>query len=163
MIDIIAKSLVGIVVAAGLGLVAMSPAMAAEINVNVGVLKCDVAGGKGFIFGSTRDIDCHFSPAGKAPVESYKGEIHTYGIDIGYIKSGVMIWTVLAPSTNVKTGALAGTYVGATASAAAGAGLGANILVGGGNSFALQPFSISGQEGINIAAGLAKLSLKAVK
>ena len=45
--------------------------------------------------------------------------------------------------------------------AAAGAGLGANALVGGGNSFALQPFSISGQKGVNIAAGLVKLSLKA--
>ena len=161
MIDTILKSLTGMVVASGLGLLAIAPAIAAENKVNVGVLKCDVAGGKGFIFGSTRHIDCHFSPAGKAPVDSYKGEIHTYGMDIGYIKSGVIIWTVLAPSTNVKSGELAGTYVGVTASAAAGAGMGANALVGGGNSFALQPFSISGQTGVNIAAGLVKLSLKA--
>jgi Protein of unknown function (DUF992) len=154
------KILFNLLTVAGLGLLAVSPAIAADNKVNAGVLKCDVAGGKSFVFGATRHVDCHFSPAGKEAVDSYKGEIHTYGVDIGYIKAGVIIWTVLAPSTNVKTGALAGTYVGATASAAAGAGMGVNVLAGGGNSFALQPLSISGQKGVNIAAGLTKLTLQ---
>jgi hypothetical protein len=40
-------------------------------------------------------------------------------------------------------------------------GAGANVLVGGfHNSIALQPVSIEGQNGLNVAAGVAELSLK---
>ena len=57
-------------------------------------------------------------------------------------------------------GALAGSYGGATASAAAGVGVGANVLVGGsGNTISLQPISIEGMTGLNIAAGVAALTL----
>jgi hypothetical protein len=42
-------------------------------------------------------------------------------------------------------------------------GLGANVLLGGGNSIALQPLSISGQEGLNVAGGIGAITLKAVK
>jgi Protein of unknown function (DUF992) len=45
--------------------------------------------------------------------------------DIGYLSSGVMIWSVLAPTNNLGQGALAGHYAGATASAAVGIGGGA--------------------------------------
>ena len=54
-----------------------------------------------------------------------------------------------------------GTYVGASAEVSAGAGLGANVLVGGGNSIALQPISIQGQEGLNVAAGIGSIQLEA--
>jgi hypothetical protein len=40
-------------------------------------------------------------------------------------------------------------------------GLGANVLVGGSqSSVALQPLSVEGQTGLNIAAGLAKFMLE---
>ena len=42
-----------------------------------------------------------------------------------------MIWGVVAPTNNAGPGALAGDYVGATATVAAGLGVGANALVGG--------------------------------
>jgi hypothetical protein len=71
-----------------------------------------------------------------------------------------MIWAVLAPTNNLGQGALAGHYAGATASAAVGVGAGANVLVGGfKNSIALQPITIEGQNGLNVAAGVAALSL----
>ena len=69
-------------------------------------------------------------------------------------------WAVLAPTTNLGQGALAGHYGGATASAAVGVGAGANVLVGGFNSsIALQPVSIEGQNGLNVAAGVMALNL----
>jgi hypothetical protein len=44
------------------------------------------------------------------------------------------------------------------------AGVGANALVGGSNrSVALQPLSVSGQVGLNIAAGVAGLDLRYVR
>jgi hypothetical protein len=134
-----------------------------EAGVKVGVLRCDVGSGVGFIFGSSKDVECLYSPGGDKATEKYVGEIKKYGVDIGYSKSGVMVWAVLAPSADVKAGALAGSYAGATAEAAAGAGAGANVLLGGGNSISLQPLSISGVEGVNVAAGLGVLDLKAAE
>ncbi len=58
-------------------------------------------------------------------------------------------------------GALAGTYAGATAEATIAVGLGANVLVGGSNrTVALQPLSVTGQTGLNLAAGVASLTLR---
>ena len=157
------SSIVGAALIASAALLPGSTASAGEEGVKAGVLRCDVGSGVGFIFGSTKDVDCLFSPGGGQPTEKYVGEIKKYGIDIGYSESGVMIWAVLAPSADVKAGALAGTYAGATAEAAAGAGVGANVLVGGGKSISLQPLSISGIEGVNVAAGLGVLNLKAAE
>jgi hypothetical protein len=93
--------------------------------------------------------------------EYYTGSITKFGADIGYLSSGVILWAVLAPTTQLGQGALTGHYGGATASAAVGVGAGANVLVGGfHNSIALQPVSIEGQNGLNVAAGVAELSLK---
>jgi hypothetical protein len=73
-----------------------------------------------------------------------------------------MSWAVFSPG-QVGKGALAGTYAGATASAAFAVGLGANVLVGGSqNSIALQPVSVEGQAGVNVAAGLASFKLEYV-
>jgi Protein of unknown function (DUF992) len=132
-------------------------------DATAGLLKCDVASGWGFIFGSSKDLKCVYSPVGGQPTENYTGEIQKFGVDIGYTQSGVILWSVLAPRTNLEPGALEGKYVGVTAEASAGAGIGANVLVGGGNSVSLQPISISGQEGLNVAAGIGALNLKASK
>jgi hypothetical protein len=70
-----------------------------------------------------------------------------------------MVWAVYAPTTR-RFGALAGNYSGATAEATVGAGLGANVLVGGSDrTVALQPLSVQGQAGLNVAAGVAELTL----
>src|SRR5512134_4033162 len=133
---------------------------AAGSGVNVGSLNCKVAGGSGFIFGSTKSLSCLFTrPDGTA--ERYRGEIKKYGVDIGFTDGAYMIWLVFAPG-QVKKGALAGNYAGATASAAAGLGLGANVLIGGSNDqIALQPASVEGITGLNVAAGFGQISLHA--
>lgn len=158
----LSKNILGAAALAAMAFTPLTSALAEE-GVKVGVLKCDVASGASFIFGSTRDVSCLYSPSGNYPSENYLGEIKKYGVDIGYVDSAVMVWAVLAPSAEAKAGALAGSYAGATADAAAGVGVGANVLVGGGNSFTLQPLSITGAEGVNLAAGLGILELKAAQ
>jgi hypothetical protein len=63
-----------------------------------------------------------------------------------------------------RAGALAGTYVGATAEAGWAVGLGSNVLVGGSKKgVALQPISIEGFSGANVAAGVVEVELKPAK
>jgi uncharacterized protein DUF992 len=128
-------------------------------TVRAGYLTCHVDSGWGFIFGSSRKLKCAYALQ-PGYTEYYTGSITKFGADIGYLSSGVILWAVLAPSTNLGQGALAGHYGGATASAAVGVGAGANVLIGGfKNSIALQPVSIEGQNGLNVAAGVAEVTL----
>jgi Protein of unknown function (DUF992) len=143
------------------GLAAGMPQPAyAEGGVRVGTLSCHVASGWGFVFGSSKALHCTFAPApGRA--EFYAGTINKFGVDIGYTQGGVLVWAVFAPSANIGPGALSGNYVGATGSATVGVGAGANVLVGGSNStISLQPISLEGNTGLNIAAGIGSISLR---
>jgi len=89
----------------------------------------------------------------------YTGSITKFGLDLGATAGGEMAWSVFAPS-NKRFGALAGHYGGATAEATVGAGVGANVLVGGSNrTVTLQPLSVQGQTGLNLAVGVAGLEL----
>jgi hypothetical protein len=142
--------------AIGLGLSATAHAD----TVKVGTLTCDEDGGWGLVLGSSRAVHCTFQDGDTS--ERYDGSITKVGVDVGYKGAGVIIWGVVSPTTNVSKGALAGTYVGATASATAGVGVGAHALVGGfNNQITLQPLSIEGNEGLNVAAGIAGLTLTA--
>ena len=141
-----------------LGLLAM-PAHAAT-GVKLGMLVCDVSGSIGLILGGTEAASCTFQ--GPNGVEYYQGRITQVGLDIGVTAGAVMSWAVFAPG-QLGRGALAGDYAGATADAAFAVGLGANVLVGGSQqSVALQPLSIEGQVGVNVAAGLANFRLEYV-
>ena len=144
-----------------LGLTA-SPALAASKGVKIGMLTCNVDGGVGMIIGSSKGVDCVFEgTVGKS--ERYTGSIGKLGLDIGVTGKGVMAWAVFAPG-KLKAGALAGRYMGASAEASIAVGLGANVLVGGSDkSIALQPLSIQAQTGLNLAAGVASLTLKRAK
>jgi hypothetical protein len=127
--------------------------------VRAGYLTCHIASGWGFIFGSSRKLQCAYALQ-PGYTEYYTGSITKFGADIGYLQSGVILWAVLSPTTNLGQGALAGHYGGATASAAVGIGAGANVLVGGfDSSIALQPVSIEGQNGLNVAAGVVAMTL----
>jgi hypothetical protein len=140
-------------------LAAVAPAAAADVK--VGVLTCKVAPGIGMIIGSSKGLACDFQPsAGKH--ERYHGSIDKVGLDIGFTAGEVIIWSVFAPKTSYSHHALAGNYIGGSAEASVGVGLGANVLVGGSErSFALQPVSVQGSTGVNVAAGITSLSLSA--
>src|SRR6516165_12068946 len=80
-----------------------SPAQAQAVK--AGVLTCNVAGGFGFIFGSSRSVNCTFAPGG-GPPQHYGGAINKFGVDIGYVQGAVVVWAVLAPTTNPGPGSL---------------------------------------------------------
>jgi hypothetical protein len=144
--------------ALAVALVSSDPAPAQRIK--AGVLTCDVSGGLGFIVGSQKEVSCLFSPDQSGPQEAYVGTITKIGLDIGITGAGVMVWGVFT-ETNRGYGFLAGDYVGASGEATIAAGLGANVLVGGSNqTVALQPVSVSGQVGLNLALGVADLHLR---
>jgi len=129
-------------------------------NIKVGTLSCHEASGWGFVFGASRSVRCIFTGPNNR-VERYSGNISKFGVDIGYQQSGVLIWSVVAPTADLRRGALAGHYGGVTAGASVGVGVGANALIGGSNrSIALQPVSVEGLTGLNVAAGIGELTLR---
>jgi hypothetical protein len=131
-----------------------------KYTVKTGYLTCHEASGWGFVFGSSRELKCSYSSNG-GRVEYYGGSVSKFGADIGYLKSSVILWAVAATTKDLKPGALEGHYGGVTASVTLGAGAGANVLVGGfDQSIALQPVSVEGQSGLNVAAGVAEITLK---
>jgi len=133
-------------------------------SVELGLLECVVEGGSGFIFGSSKDLSCEYTPANDSEAkEPYFGVINKYGIDVGVTGTTVIEWVVLAPTTDneYQIGSLAGDYRGVSAEASAAAGAGINLLVGGSDdTFSLQPLSVQAQEGVNVAVGIAELQLR---
>ena len=126
----------------------------------VGTLDCDISGGIGLIVGSQKGMTCRFLPSAGGPGEIYTGTITKFGLDVGGTVGGRMVWSVVAPGSPLP-GALSGSYGGASAEATVAAGLGANVLVGGSSqSIALQPLSVQGQGGLNLAVGVSQLTLR---
>jgi hypothetical protein len=147
-------------IAAIVGAVAFAHPASAQ-RVKAGLLTCDVSGGFGFIIGSSKSVFCNFSPDLPGPPEAYVGSISKFGLDIGATAAGVMVWAVFTGTGGYGPGFLTGEYVGASAEATVAAGLGANVLVGGSDrTIALQPLSVGGQIGLNLAVGVANLRLQ---
>lgn len=145
---------------AALALAALAVPSAQAASVEVGVLTCKVSGGVGFIFGSTKDLDCVFEGINGGK-DRYIGSIDKFGLDLGFTGSSYIVWTVLAPSAEIPSGVLAGNYGGVSAEATVGLGVGANALLGGSDhSIALQPVSVQAQQGLNLAVGISALSLR---
>src|ERR1019366_8146186 len=100
-------------------------------QIRAGVLTCDVSAGFGLIIGSQKDVSCTFAPDRPGRREDYDGSITKFGLDVGV-----------------------------SGEATLGAGLGTNVLIGGSNrTVALQPVSVGGQIGLNLAVGVAALHL----
>ena len=87
-----------------------TPPASGKSGVNVGSLQCKVAGGMGFIFGSSKDLDCLLVRT-DGVAEHYAGSINRYGVDIGFTKEAHIVWLVFAPGA-IGPGALAGDYGG---------------------------------------------------
>lgn len=149
-----------LVLAASMAVLVFSAhAASADEQVKVGSLRCEVQGGPGMIIASNRALRCSFV-AQSGRVEHYSGSITKLGVDIGATGRGILDWAVFAPTGGAPRGALAGSYGGVTGSVTVGVGLGANVLVGGNaQTIALQPVSVDTQSGLNVAAGVAGLTL----
>ena len=134
-------------------------AVPATAGVKVGTLSCDVDPGVGILIGSSKGVDCRFVGV-DGNITHYTGRITRIGADVGFTSASKIIWGVVAPAWD-NGYSLAGTYVGASAEATLGAGVGANVLIGGiKKSVTLQPVSIQAQAGLDVAAGVASLTLE---
>ncbi|MBL8580264.1 MAG: DUF992 domain-containing protein [Mesorhizobium sp.] len=141
--------------------VAISFVAPAWSNAQIGMLKCDTSIGIGEILVRKQTMTCTFTHT-NGTVEYYSGTVSQFGIEIGAVEEGHLIWAVFAGSPVSGTGLLAGKYAGVDASVAAGIGLGADVLVGGtGESLSLQPLAVDGEPGVGIAAGVEKIELLA--
>lgn len=153
-----------IAAAAFAGIVASGPAMAQQDGVELGMLDCLIEGDIGMIIGSSRDITCTFNSTDSALApEGYVGVVNRFGLDVGVTGDQVMQWLVLAPTADyLDPGGLEGNYVGASADASVGVGGGANVLIGGSqDTISLQPVSVQGQTGLNLALGVTEFQLRA--
>ena len=151
-----------VIAATALAMIA-NPADAQPRRIQVGTLTCSLSAGVGLIVGSQRNVNCLLKGQPGEPEEAYTGTMTRVGLDIGVTTGGAIIWAVFS-DTNRYAGMLAGTYTGASADVSVAAGLGANVLVGGSNrTVALQPLSVQGQIGLDVAAGIGQLELHPVR
>jgi len=133
---------------------------AQQRTVRVGVLECRGGASVGFVVGSVTNLGCVLRADG-VPEDRYVATIRKVGLDLGITQETALAWGVFAPVDRLGPGDLSGNYAGAQGSASVGVGLGGNVLVGGSNnSIALQPLSVQGQVGLNVAAGLESLELR---
>lgn len=126
-----------------------------------GTLTCKGQGTIGLVLGSKERLACEYAPAGRGDRYGYSGRITKVGLDVGFKTGSIMVWTVLGASKALRPGELNGKYTGVSAQAAIALGAGANALVGGSRrSVVLQPLSVEGQTGLNLAVGVAQLTLR---
>lgn len=140
----------------------LMPGTAEAQRVRAGVLTCNLNPTVGLIIGSQQQANCVFDPSRPgAPNERYSATLSRIGLDLGVRAGGKLVWGVFAATSKLPPRTLAGTYVGAAGDASIGVGAGANVLVGGSNrSVSLQPLSVSGDIGVNLALGVAGLRLR---
>jgi hypothetical protein len=133
----------------------------AQAKVQIGTLTCVGGEGIGLVVGSKKAYHCRFAPTGGHWTEAYRATVTKIGLDVGVTGTTTMIWTVLAASQPTRGGALSGSYGGAAADVALGVGGGGKVLIGGSaKSIVLQPLSVQGQTGLNLAIGVADMTLR---
>jgi Protein of unknown function (DUF992) len=139
------------------------PMVSADASpLQAGFLECQGGRSVGYILGSVAELDCVYRSRGRPP-QPYIATIRRFGLDLGVTEQTRFAWAVSAPVNRFERGELAGSYGGVGASASVGVGFGGNFLVGGpGNSYSLQPISMQGQTGFNLAAGVAGIELKPI-
>lgn len=150
--------IIGVAAAAALAL--STGIAAAQGGVRTGVLDCRGAPTTSYVVGSTHPLRRLFR-TDQGGTYRYEGLLQRIGLDLGFTGNSALAWAVFAPTSRRSPGDLAGSYAGVTAGAAVGVGANANALIGGSNnSFALQPVSVEGQTGLNVAVGVAGLELR---
>jgi len=154
------SSLLGVAFAA---LVAsFATANAQQQGVRVGVLECRGGQNVGMVITSATTMECVFRSEGRRP-EPYLARVSRFGVDLGVTENTSLAWAVHAPTQRVGRGDLAGSYGGVGGNVSFGFGGGGNLMWGGSqNSFALQPLSLQGQTGVNVAGGVVGLELQPV-
>lgn len=132
-----------------------------QVRVEYGMLRCTMTDRTNMIVASKAEFACTFEHGDDRAEERFTGTLEQVGLDLSTMSSQTLVWAVLAPSYDAEVSAMEGTYAGVGASASVGKGAGASLLLGGfDKSFALQPLSVSGNEGVGASAGIQSLTLK---
>ena len=127
----------------------------------VGMLTCKLNPSIGFIIAGHQSMECRYVPGAGGPPQAYQGALNMVGLNIGITAGGILNWAVLAPTDGIPAGALAGEYVGASGDVGFIVGVGTNVLIGGSaRTLALQPVSVEGSVGANVALGVSALKLR---
>jgi hypothetical protein len=158
------RVILGLVVTAFAGAAALSPTPSFSqentAKIRTGTLTCQGKGRIGLLIGSRETLDCTYVPNGDRPKRRLVGTVTNVGLDVGIKGPSVMVWGVLGSTAALPSDALSGSFVGAAADASLGLGAGAKVLIGGNNkSVVLQPLSVQGQTGVNLAIGVTGLRL----
>ena len=157
----VAAGLLGVGIAAGFASVSTTTAEAQAARSLIGTLTCRGGQHVGMIVGSQQTLDCSFQPAGNSRARRYSATMTKVGLDVGFKNETTLVWQVIG-STQVRRGPLlVGDYGGVSAEASVALGVGANALVGGSDrSVVLQPISVQGQTGLNVAVGVTSLVIR---
>jgi Protein of unknown function (DUF992) len=133
----------------------------ARLPVRAGGLTCSTGPRVGLVLGSRQDMRCVFRARGTGQQYVYTGTIRRLGVDIGVTRGGTLFWAVFARNSQIGRGTLRGNYFGASGNVAVGLSLGAKVLIGGSRrTITLQPLSVEGQIGLNLALAVANLVLR---
>jgi hypothetical protein len=129
-------------------------------KMRTGTLTCKGKGRIGLLIGSRESLACTYVPSGNRPRRQLVGTVTNVGLDVGIKGPSIMVWGVLGSTAALPSEALRGRFVGAAADASLGLGAGAKVLIGGNNNaIVLQPLSVQGQTGVNLAIGVTGLRL----
>ena len=138
----------------------VAPMAASAAGIATGVLTCHQERESNFVVYSSAKYSCDYTSA-SGRTDQFTGTIRKVGVDLSTSKEQTLVWYVFAPQSGLKSGALEGGYVGASADASIGAGGGVHALIGGlDRSFTLQPVSVAGEIGVGAAVGVETLRLK---
>ena len=157
------RMLTGTLAAAGLSLAVTSGPAVAQDYTEFGTLTCESVPrtGVNLIIRSTQDVRCVFETG--AGTETYRGETGIeFGVDLTLGDDETLSWLVFfADTESVPDYALAGRYVGASATVALGLGAGVDILANTENDgIVLQPVAVRGGTGVGAALGIGYLYLE---
>lgn len=127
-------------------------------GVKLGTLTCQINPNVGFLIGSVAKGECTYR-SNNGSTKQYSAEFSRIGVDVGVTGNKTIVWAVFGVDGKSNND-LKGTYTGVNAEASAVVGVGVNALIGGFSSgIVLNPVSVSGQTGLNVAAGIATLRL----
>jgi hypothetical protein len=125
----------------------------------VGSLSCNVAGDNGVVFGTTRHLDCLFART-DGIAESYHGSIKRFGANDGYTRDSHVVWLVFA-SGPIAPGALVGDYGNSAAQVEKSNAPDTRVLIGDHDKqISLEPVRVKGASGLNVASGVAEVTLR---
>jgi hypothetical protein len=157
----LAAGLFGIGIAAGFATAPSTTANAQAARSLIGTLTCKGGPHVGMIVGSQQTLDCSYQSVSGGRPRGYTARITKVGVDIGFKNETTLVWQVIGSTEARKGPLLVGDYGGVSAEATVALGVGANALVGGSNkSIVLQPVSVQGQTGLNVAVAVTSMTLR---